>query len=101
MFFLMPLIFPLLLSLAIQFLLWFNLLFPYNLLFEGFNRTLYMIFSASGFFAASISLIFYRMLVLEPIHRRFFIIAVLLQFFSLFSCTFFFASSVTGWLALV
>jgi len=101
MFFLMPLIFPLSFSLAVQFLLWFNLLFPYNLLFEGFNRALYLIFSASGFFAASISLVFYRMLAVDEIHRIFFIVAVVLQFFSLFSCAFFFASSLTGWLALI
>lgn len=101
MYFFMPLIFPLFFSLAVQFLLWFNLLFPYNLWFEGFNRTLYMLFSASGFFLASVSLVFYRMLVVARVHRKTFIVAVILQFFSLLSCAFFFASSVTGWLALI
>ncbi|MCL2207716.1 MAG: hypothetical protein FWB90_06430 [Fibromonadales bacterium] len=92
----LPLIFPLCFTLAAQFLLWFNLLFPYNLLFEGFNRTSYMIFSVSAFFVACISLVFYRMLAFENLNKTFFTVAVILQFLSLFSSVFFFASALTG-----
>jgi len=94
--FFMPLIFPLSFTIAVQFLLWFNLLFPYNLLFEGFNRNLYLIFSSSGFFIACISLVFYRMLAVDSVNKIFFIVAVVLQFLSIFSCVFFFMSALTG-----
>jgi len=97
----LPLIFPLCFTLTAQFLLWFNLLFPYNLLFEGFNRIAYLTFSSSGFLIASISLVFYRMLALAEVNKVIFIVSSVLQFLSLLSCVFFFMSALTGWLVLV
>ena len=94
----LSLILPLLLSLAVQFLLWFNLLLPYNPLFENFNRNSYFAFSLSGLFAACISLMFYRMLVYKQINKTAFNITSFLQFLCRLSCAFFFASSLTGWL---
>jgi hypothetical protein len=93
----MPLILPLSISLAVQFMLWLNLLMPYNPLFEGFNRNYYFAFSLSGFFAACISLMFYRMLIFERVNKKAFAIASILQFLCLVSCAFFFVSSLTGW----
>ncbi|MCL2100887.1 MAG: hypothetical protein FWH22_04160 [Fibromonadales bacterium] len=92
------LILPLLFSIAAQFLLWFNLLFPYNPFFENFNRSIYLAFSLCGFFIACISLVFYRLLIFEQISKKAFIIASILQFLCLLSCAFFFVSSLTGWL---
>jgi hypothetical protein len=92
----MSLILPLLLSLAVQFLLWFNLLFPYNPLFENFNRIYYLSFSSSGFFGACISLVFYRMLVFEKVEKIPFIVTSILQFLCLLSCAFFFFSALNG-----
>jgi len=97
----LSLILPLCFSFAAQCLLWFNLLFPYNTLFENFNRIAYMIFSSSGFFIACISLVFYRMLVFEKVNKIAFVIASIFQFLCLLSCAFFFASALTGWLVLV
>ena len=94
----LSLILPLSLSLAVQFLLWFNLLFPFNPLFENFNRSLYLAFSLSGFFAACISILFYRILLLEKVSKAAFIIFSVLQFLCILSCAFFFMSSLTGWL---
>jgi len=96
----LSLILPLLFSLAVQFLLWFNLLFPYNFLFENFNRVYYFALSLSGFLAACISLLFYRMLMFEQVNKAAFIVTSILQFFCLLSCAFFFVSSLAGWLVL-
>jgi hypothetical protein len=85
-------------SLTIQFMLWFNLLLPYNSLFENFSRHYYFIFSLSGFFVACISLAFYRLLVFEKVKKMPFVIASVLQFLSLLSCACFFVSSLTGWM---
>jgi len=93
-------IFPLCLSLAVQILLWFNLLFPYNILFENFNRHYYFALSLSGLFAACLSLVFYRILVFERVNKIVFAIASVLQFACLLSCAFFFVSSLTGWFVL-
>ncbi len=98
--FVLPIIFPLLFSLSIQFLLWFNLLFPYNPLFENFNRNYYLAFSISGFFIACISLVFYRLLALGEVSKMVSIIAAVLQLLCVLSCAFFFVSSLTGWLVL-
>jgi hypothetical protein len=92
------LVIPLLFSIAIQFLLWFNLLFPYNSLFENFNRANYLIISTTGFFIACISLVFYRVLVFEKINKTVFIIASIVQFLSFFGCAFFFVWALSGWL---
>ena len=89
---------PLFFSLTVQFLLWFNLLFPYNFLFENFNRSFYLAISLSGFFGACISLVFYRLLIFERIGKIAFIATSILQFLCLLSCAFFFVSSLTGWL---
>ena len=97
----LPVIFPLSFSLSIQFLLWFNLLFPYNSLFENLNRNSYLVFSITGFFIACISIVFYRILALERESKKLFIIAAVLQILSLLSCVFFAFSSLTGWLVLV
>jgi hypothetical protein len=94
----LSLILPLFLSLTVQLLLWFNLLLPYNSLFENFNRNYYLAFSLPGFFAASISLVFYRMLSFEGMDRKILIIASILQFLCLLGCIYFFLSSLTGWL---
>ncbi|MDR3001175.1 MAG: hypothetical protein LBU89_07920 [Fibromonadaceae bacterium] len=83
---------------AVQFLLWLNLLFPYNPFFENFNRSVYIGFSFSGFLVACISLVFYRMLIFKQVNRKTFVVASILQFFSLLSCALFFASSLSGWL---
>ncbi|MDR2731679.1 MAG: hypothetical protein LBB36_00495 [Fibromonadaceae bacterium] len=92
------LLLPLSLSLAVQFLLWFNLLFPYNPLFENINRNFCLVFSLSGFFAACISLAFYRILVFEEVNKAALIIASVLQVLCLPSCIFFAISSLSGWL---
>jgi hypothetical protein len=94
------LIIPLTITLAAQFLLWFNLLLPHNSLFDNFNRTHYLIISSSGFFIACISLVFYRLLVFEKISKVPFIIASIFQFFSLISCAVFFVSSLSGWIVI-
>jgi len=99
--FTLPIVFPLFFSLTVQFLLWFNLLFPYNTLFENFNRVSYLSFSISGFFVACISLVFYRILVFKDVNKTVFAIAAILQFLSLLSCVFFAFWSLTGWLAFV
>jgi hypothetical protein len=91
---------PLTITLAVQFMLWFNLLFPYNSLFDNFNRTHYLIISSSGFFIACISLVFYRLLVFEKISKLPFIIASIVQFFSLLSSALFFVSSLSGWIVI-
>jgi len=96
--FVLPIIFPLSFSLSIQFLLWFNLLFPYNFLFENLNRNYYSILSASGFLIACISIVFYRLLVFGKTNKMVLIIAAILQFLCVLSCAFFFTSSLTGWL---
>jgi len=97
----LSLIFPLCFSLFIQFALWLNLLHPFNTLFENFNRTIYLGFSISGFFIACISLVFYRVLVFNNVNKVAFIIASILQIFSLFSCALFTFSSITGWMTLI
>jgi Na+/glutamate symporter len=95
--FVIPLLLPLLISLAVQFMLWLNLLFPYNFLFEGFNRNYYFVFSLSGFFAACISLVYYRLLAFERMNKTAYNVASFLQFLCLFSCVFFFIASLRGW----
>ncbi len=94
-----PTIIPLSFSITVQFLLWLNLLFPYNVFFENFNRNYYMAFSLSGLFAASISVLFYR-LIYENANKMFFLIASIFQFLCILSCAFFFVSSLAGWLVL-
>jgi hypothetical protein len=96
-----PLIPSLFLSFAVQLLLWFNLLFPYNTLFEGFNRNLYLAFSLSGLFVACISIVFYRMLVFDKMSKKNFVIGSVLQLLCVLSCLFFVISSLTGWLIFV
>jgi Na+/glutamate symporter len=91
---------PLLLSLAVQFLLWFNLAFPYNSFFENFHRNYYFAFSLAGFLAASISLMFYRILAFKRVSKKTFIVASFLQFLCLLSCAVLFVSSLTGWLVI-
>jgi len=94
-------IIPLLLSLIVQFLLWFNLLLPYNSLFENFDRSLYFAFSLSGFFGACISVVFYRLTVLVEAEKKIvFFAAIAFQVFCVLSCLFFFLSSLTGWLVI-
>jgi len=92
------LIIPLLFSLVVQFLLWFNLLFPYNFLFEHFNRNLYLTFSLSGLFAACVSIVFFKILELEEMNKIIVIAASIFQILCLLSCACFFLSSLTGWL---
>jgi hypothetical protein len=91
---------PLSFSLMVQFLLWFNLLFPYNFLFENFNRSLYLAFSLSGFLGACISIVFYKIIVmaLEEMNKTIIIAASIFQGFCVLSCLFFFLSSLSGWL---
>jgi hypothetical protein len=96
----LSLVLPLFLSLTVQFLLWFNLLLPYNSLFENFNRNHYLTFSLSGLFAAGISLVFYRMIAFEGMDKKFLIIASILQLLCLLGCMYFFLSSLTGWLVI-
>jgi hypothetical protein len=93
----LSIIFPLSLSLAVQFLLWFNLLFPYNTLFEGFNRSLYLAFSLPGLFAACISVLFYR-IIFEKENKKIITIAGIVQLLCILTCAFFAVSSLTGWL---
>jgi hypothetical protein len=95
---LLAIILPLSLSLAVQFLLWFNLLFPYNFLFENFNRSLYLAFSLSGFLGACISIVFYKIIAFENENKIAIIVAIVSQCLCILSCTFFFLSSLTGWL---
>jgi len=92
------LIIPLLLSLVVQFLLWFNLLLPYNSLFENFDRSLFFAFSISGFFGACISVVFYKIIALEAEKKIIFTAAIIFQVWCVLSCLFFFLSSLTGWL---
>jgi len=94
------LIIPLLLSLVAQFLLWFNLLLPYNTLFDNFDRSLYFAFSLSGFFGACISVVFYKIVELEAEKKKVFIAAIIFQVWCVLSCLFFFLSSLTGWLVI-
>ncbi|MDR1812325.1 MAG: hypothetical protein LBQ87_05825 [Candidatus Fibromonas sp.] len=95
-----PAIIPLSLSITVQFLLWFNLLLPYNTLFEGFNRSHYLAFSLSGLFTACISVVFYR-IIYQTVKKRFFIIAGIFQFLCILICAFFVISSLTGWLIFI
>jgi len=94
----LPIILTLSLSFVAQFLLWFNLLFPYNMFFEGFNRSLYLVFSLSDIFVACISIVFYRMLLLDKMDGKILLIASIFQFLCILSCVFFAFSSLTGWL---
>jgi hypothetical protein len=94
----LSLVIPLVFSFFVQFLLWFNLLFPYNVLFENFNRILYMVFSISGFFAASISIVFCRIIAFNNVNKKALIMAIIFQFLCFISCAFFFVSGLTGWL---
>jgi len=101
---LIPLIPSLSLAVAVQFLLWFNLLFPYNTLTEGFDRKLFFIFSLAGIFIAGVSIIFYKVLSLDKMSRRDFIIftvSTIFQILCVFSCVFFMISSLTGRLLFV
>jgi len=92
------LIIPLFFSLVVQLLLWFNLLFPYNFIFQNFDRNLYLIFSLSGLLAACISIVFYKMTELETEYKIIFMAAIVFQFLCVLSCLFFFLSSLSGWL---
>jgi len=92
------LVIPLSYSLLVQFLLWFNLLLPYNILFENFNRSLYLTFSLSGFFCACVSIVFFKLLELEEMKKILVIAAIIFQLLCILSCVFFFLSSLTGWL---
>jgi hypothetical protein len=98
--YILAIILPLFLSLVVQFLLWFNLLFPYNFLFENFNRNLYLAFSLSGFLGACISIVFYKMIAFEEVNKIVIIIASVLQILCLSGCIYFFLSSLTGWLVI-
>jgi hypothetical protein len=89
---------PLFYSIVVQFLLWFNLLFPYNFLFDNFDRSLYLAFSLSGLFGAGISIVFFRLLALEEVKKALIIAAITFQVFCFLSCVYFFLSSLTGWL---
>jgi len=92
------LIIPLFFSLVVQFLLWFNLLFPYNFIFQNFSRSLYLAFSLSGLLAACISIVFYKMTALETDYKIIFLAAIIFQGLCILSCAFFFLSSLSGWL---
>jgi hypothetical protein len=94
----MPIVLTLCFSVTAQFLLWFNLLFPYNSLFENFNRSFFLGFSLSGFFAAFISLAFYRVLVFKKISSIFIVAASVFQVLCIFSSIYFIIASLTGWL---
>jgi len=96
-----PIIPSLCLALAVQFLLWFNLLFPFNTLTEGFNRNLFFIFSLSGIFIAGLSILFYKLLLFDKKNKKAFIIGSVFQLLCIFSCIFFLLSSLTGWLVFV
>jgi len=96
-----PIIPSLSLSLVAQFLLWFNLLFPYNTLTEGFNRNLYLIFSLAGIFIAGMSLVFYWVLLFDRMNKKAFVIGSVFQLLCAFSSIFFMISSLTGWLLFV
>jgi hypothetical protein len=73
-------------------------LFPYNTVFENFNRTFFLGFSLSGFFAAFISLSFYKALVFKKISSIFIVAATIFQVLCIFSCIYFIIASLTGWL---
>jgi len=88
-------------SLAVQFLLWFNLLFPYNTLTEGFNRKLYLIFSVSGFFIACISFVFFRVLLFDKMSRKAFVIGSVFLILCILSCVYFAISGLTGQLLFI
>ncbi|MCL1967515.1 MAG: hypothetical protein FWF67_06500 [Fibromonadales bacterium] len=96
-----PIIQSICLALVIQFLLWFNLLVPFNTLTEGFNRNLFFIFSLSGVFISGISIVFYWVLLFDKMSKIAFIIGSVFQLLCIFSCIFFVISSLTGWLFLV
>jgi len=92
------LVIPLSYSLLVQFLLWFNILFPYNFLFENFDRSLYLTFSLSGLFCACISILFFKLIALEEVNKAIIIAAIVFQVLCVLSCVYFFLSSLTGWL---
>jgi len=92
------LVIPLSFSILVQFLLWFNLLLPYNFLFSNFNRSLYLAFSLSGLFGACVSIVFFKILELEEMNKILVIAASIFQVLCALSCAFFFLSSVSGWL---
>ncbi|GBU24663.1 hypothetical protein R83H12_01297 [Fibrobacteria bacterium R8-3-H12] len=92
------LVIPLSFSFVVQFLLWFNVLFPYNFLFDNFDRNLYLAFSLSGLFGAGISIVFFKLIALEETNKAIIIAAIIFQVLCFLSCLFFFLSSLTGWL---
>jgi len=92
------LIIPLFYSLVVQLLLWFNLLYPYNFLFESFDRVLYLAFSLSGFFGACISFVFYKIVSFAIENKIIMVAAIVFQGLCVLSCLFFFLSSLSGWL---
>jgi len=96
-----PLVPSLCLAVVVQFLLWFNLLFPYNTLTEGFDRKLYFIFSLAGIFIAGISIAFYRVLLFDKVNKKVFLISNIFQILCIFSCVYFMLSSLTGRLLFV
>jgi len=91
---------PLFFSIAVQFSLWLNLLFPYNFLFENFNRNLYFALSLSGLLGACISIVFFKILSLEGMNKILIISAIAFHIFCILSCLLFFLSSLTGWLVI-
>ncbi|MDR2555172.1 MAG: hypothetical protein LBC64_07055 [Fibromonadaceae bacterium] len=96
-----PIIPSLCLALTVQFLLWFNLLVPFNTLTEGFDRKLFFIFSLSGIFIAGISIVFYKVLSFDKTNKKAFIIGIAFQVLCILSCIFFLISSLTGRLLFV
>jgi len=92
------LVIPLFYSVLVQFLLWFNLLFPYNFLFENFDRRLYLAFSLSGLFGACISVVFFKLVALEEVKKIVIMAAIFFQVLCVISCAFFFLSTLSGWL---
>jgi len=89
---------PLFFSVLVQFLLWFNILFPYNPLFENFDRSLYFAFSLSGFFGACIAIVFFKLLAIDGMNKAVVIAVISFHVFCILSCLYFFLSSLTGWL---
>jgi hypothetical protein len=92
------LVIPVFYSLVVQFSLWLNLLFPYNFLFEHFNRNLYFAISLSGLFGACISIVFFKLVALQTMNKIIVILAMFFQVLCALSCAFFFLSSMSGWL---
>jgi len=92
------LVIPLFYSILVQFLLWFNLLLPYNFLFENFDRSLYLAFSLSGLFGACISIVFFRLVALEEVKKIVIMAAIVFQVLCVLSCAVFFLSTLSGWL---